>query len=300
MNHAAPWWRDLAPLLAEHDSQSIEREAKQLRGKANDATDAQLAAWALIARQLVKELDLPAARLAVKGVGVRRQKLANEVARLERLQQDHQHAAQLAYQDARQRTGIGKAKRQAREAALAEMHSFREQARDADIERRKLDSQLYQLHDPAHLEPWVESNRRVLALGLAAEWVRDAPERAVRHLLGSPTLAHVAAPLVDRHGNFDLDGIVAAAQTNTQRLLLALAEWLSADHHENSPPISTLSHLDGADLQRALEAIAIAHRIAKLAPEEADTGWLDTERAVRRRVHVISRNPPPDPPAPSG
>jgi len=300
MNHAAPWWRELAPLLAEHDARSIEREAEQLRDKANDATEAQLAAWALIARQLVKERDLNAARLAVKSVGVRRQKLANEIVRLERLHQDQQHAAQLAYQDAQQHAGIGKAKRRARQAALAEMHSLREQARDTYFERRNLDSQLYHLQDPANLGPWIQDNRPVIALGLAAEWARDAPARAVRHLLGSPALAHIAAPLIDRRGNFDLDGIVSAAQTSIQHLLLGLAAWLWADRDEDSPPVSTLSHLDHADLQRALEAIAIAHRIAKLAPEEPDTAWLDAERAVRRRVHVISRDPPPDPPAPAG
>jgi len=296
MNHP-DWWIDLPYVLPQNESKRIEQDAKQLRPKANAATEAQLVGWALVARQLVKECDLRAARVAVKGVPARRQKLANDIARLERHQRDHEHAARLAYQDARQYAGsISKAKRQAREAALAEAHSFREQARQADIHRRELDGQLYRLRDPAHLEPWVESNRPVLALGLAAEWALDAPARAVRHLLGSPTLAHIAAPCVDRHGNFDLDAIVSAAETSIQRLLLAVAQWLLTDLHESSPPISTLSHLNRADLQRVLEAIAIAHRIANLAPEDADTAWLDKERSLRSRVHVISRDPP-DPPA---
>ena len=303
MNQALPWWPELAPLLAEHDSQSIEQEAKQLRAKANDASEHQLTAWAVIARRLVDELDLRAARQAVKTAGVRRQKLEHEIARLERLQQDQQHAAQHAYEDAQQHTGIGKAKRQAREAALAEMESFRQQARTTRKHQYQVQAQLDELRDPANLHPWVIDNHRVIALGVAAEWARDAPARAVRHLLGSPTLAHIASPLIADDGTLDLEHLPADAETSAEgEILLALVAWLRADHHEESPPVGTLSRLNRPDLQRALEAIAMAHRIAKLAPEEPDTAWLDAERAVKRRwrkvgrVQILLDDPPPKPP----
>jgi hypothetical protein len=116
----------------------------------------------------------------------------------------------------------------------------------------------------------------VLARGLAAEVALDAAHSAVYHVLGAPGIASLTAGCLTSDRAIDLGQLQELVKNGgeaRQRLLFAVATELYG--REQGVSLSELpAELDGEDLDRALEAIALVKRRRSANQGSPDDLWI--------------------------
>ena len=127
-----------------------------------------------------------------------------------------------------------------------------------------------------HLYPWFERHRDVLARGLAAELTLDAAQGA-RSTTSSPRRASrltAACLTTDRAIDLgQLQELVRNGGEARQRLLFAVAAELYGREQGVSLD-ELLGELDGEDLDRVLEAIAVVKRRRITSSGSRDDLWI--------------------------
>jgi hypothetical protein len=127
-----------------------------------------------------------------------------------------------------------------------------------------------------HLYAWFERHQDVLARGMAAELTLDAAHQAVYHLLGAPSIASLTAACLTSDRAIDLgqlQELVKNGGAGRQRLLFAVA----AELYGRKQGVSlgeVLAELDGEDLDRVLEAIAVVKRRGSAIRGSPDDLWI--------------------------
>jgi hypothetical protein len=113
-----------------------------------------------------------------------------------------------------------------------------------------------------HLYPWFERHEDILGRGLAAELALNAAHSAVYHVLGAPSIASLTAACLTSDRAIDigrLERLVAQSGDARQRLLFEVAAELY-DRPQGVSLSELLRELDGEDLDRVLQAIAMLKR----------------------------------------
>ncbi len=124
--------------------------------------------------------------------------------------------------------------------------------------------------------PWFERHQTVLARGMAAELTLDAAQSAVHHLLGAPGIASLTAACLTPEWAIDvaeLERLVADTGDDTQRLLFHAAMALN-DREQEVSLNELLQELDGEDLDRVLQAIAMVKRRQLTIQESPADLWI--------------------------
>ena len=139
-----------------------------------------------------------------------------------------------------------------------------------------------------HLYPWFERHQDVLARGMAAELTLDAAQGAVYHVVGAPGMASLTAACLTTDRPIDvgrLERLVKKDGEARQRLLFEVAAELYG-RKQGVSLSELLAELDGEDLDRVLEAIAVVkRRPITSAGSRATCGYAPpnlTSRNVRR------------------
>ena len=143
-----------------------------------------------------------------------------------------------------------------------------------------------------HLYPWFERHRDVLARGLAAEVALDAAQSAVYHALGAPAIASLTAACLTPDRAIDLGQLERLVKRNEdaqQRLLFEVAAELYG--HEQGVSLSELfAELDGEDLDRVLEAIAVGkRRRSTIQGRRTISGYAPPSQASRNMTAEVDR-----------
>jgi hypothetical protein len=127
-----------------------------------------------------------------------------------------------------------------------------------------------------HLYPWFERHQDTLARRLAAELTVDAAQGAVYHVLGAPGIASLTAACLTTDRAIDisrLERLVMRDGDARQRLLFEVAAELYG--REQGVSLSELlAELDGEDLDRVLEAIALLKRRRSPTQRSPDDLWI--------------------------
>ena len=229
-----------------------------------DLDEEQLEAIAAEGRKAAGSLDEDGARLTVR--------LTEHRERHSRLAADLQREAELVLR--RRRWVLApRRRRQARTDAAA-------RADRADEHRRRATQAHEQLRELGnsgrHLHPWFERHHDVLARGMAAELTLDGAQSAAYHLLGAPGIASLTATCLTTDRAIDLGQLQELVRNGggaRQRLLFAVAAELYG--REQGVSLSELlAELDGEDLDRVLEAIAVAKRRRITIPGVPDDLWI--------------------------
>jgi len=122
----------------------------------------------------------------------------------------------------------------------------------------------------------VARHQDVLARGMAAERTLDAAQGAVYHVLGAPGIASLTAACLatDRAIAIGkLERLVKRDGDTRQRLLFEVAAELAGK--ELGVSLSELlAELDGEDLDRVLEAIAVVKRRRITSAGSPDDLWI--------------------------
>ena len=112
--------------------------------------------------------------------------------------------------------------------------------------------------------------------GLAAELTLDAAQSAVYHLLGAPGIASLTAACLTTDRAIDLGQLQELVRNGgeaRQRLLFAVAAELYGREQGVSLD-ELLGELDGEDLDRVLEAIAVVKRRRITSSGSPDDLWI--------------------------
>lgn len=248
MNQWEPWQR-LIDAIGPHYRAQLFSARDRAKAEIDDLGE-ELALIASEGRRVASSLDGEGARLTVGLNSDREQhsKLAGEL----------QLEAQQIRRRAR-RTISFRGRRTARREAAARAVRAEEHQRLA----AQAHEQLRELGKAGrHLYPWFERHEEVLARGLAAELALDAAHRAAYHVLGAPSIASLTAACltVDRAIQLSrLERLVDEHGDGRQRLLLEVAAELYG-REQGVSLTELLDELDGEDLDRVLQAIAMAKR----------------------------------------
>jgi hypothetical protein len=173
----------------------------------------------------------------------------------------------------RHRWALGSRWRQAR-AAVAEWADRAEEHRRRAAHAHE---QLRELGNSGrHLHPWFERHENVLARGLAAELTLGAASSAVHHVLGAPGIASLTAACLKADRAIDLgqlQELVKSRGDARQRLLFeVMAELYGKEQGVSLSDL--LVELDGEDLDRVLEAIALVKRRRDMIAGSPDDLWI--------------------------
>ncbi len=156
----------------------------------------------------------------------------------------------------------------AERAARAEEHS--RSAAQAHEQLRELGS------GGRHLYPWFERHQDVLARGLAAELALEAAHHAVYHVLGAPGIASLTVACLTSGRAIDigrLERLVRDIGDTRQLLLFQVAAELY-DSEQGVLLGELLHELDGEDLDRVLQAIAMIKRRQVMIQESPADLWI--------------------------
>jgi hypothetical protein len=210
----------------------------------------ELASVAAKGREVAGSLDEEGARLTVS--------LNAERERHSRLADEPRDEAQRLRRQRRRMMSPRRRREMRDEAAerAARAADHWQQAREAHERLRELGN------SGRHLHRWFERHEDVLARGLAAERALGAAHDAVYHVLGAPGIAsHTAACLTsDRAIDIGrLERLVNDSGDARQRLLFQIAAELY-DTEQGVSLNELLLELEGEDLDRVLQAIAMAKR----------------------------------------
>jgi hypothetical protein len=235
------------------------------RGKLRDLDEEQLETVAAEGRRAASSLDEDGARLTVT--------LTDDRERHARLAADLQCEAEALVRRRRWALGAARGRRQVRSDAA-------ERADRAEEHRRRearTHEQLRELGNSGrHLYPWFERNQDVLARGMAAELTLDAAQGAVYHVLGASGIASLTAACLTTDRAIDigrLERLVKKDGEARQRLLFEVAAELYG--REQGISLSELlAELDGEDLDRVLEAIAVVKRRRITSGVSPDDLWI--------------------------
>jgi hypothetical protein len=161
-------------------------------------------------------------------------------------------------------TRPGRRRRQARADAA-------ETATQADEHRRRAADAHDQLRELGgrHLYPWFEQHAEVLARGLAAELALDVSHRAVYYVLGAPGIASLTAACLTSDRSIDigrLERLVKDSGAPRPLLLFEVAAQLYGAEGDLSLS-ELIADLDGEDLDRVLQSIAMVKRRRLTIPE---------------------------------
>ena len=270
-----PWepWQRLIDSIGPYYRGRLFRARDQATAKLGELDEEELGAIASEGRRIARSLDEEGAGLTVRLTDDRERhsKLASE------LQQKVQRLARQA-----RRTLLPRHRRQARAdaaelAAQAEHH--RRLAAEAHDQLRELGN------SGRHLYPWFERHEDVLGRGLAAELVLKAAHSAVYHVLGAPGIASLTAACLTSDRSIDigrLERLVKDRGDTRQLLLFQVAAELYGKE-EGVSLNELLGELDGEDLDRVLQAIAMIKRRQLTTPAMPEDLWLRAAEPERER-----------------
>jgi hypothetical protein len=129
-----------------------------------------------------------------------------------------------------------------------------------------------------HLYPWFEEHEEVLGRGLAAEFALKAASGAAYHVLGAPCIASLTAACLTAQRGIDvarLAQLVKDTGDPRQLLLFQIAVALYDREEEEEVSLSELlQELDGEDLDRVLQAIAMTKRRQLTSQETPADLWI--------------------------
>ena len=215
-------------------------------------------------RKAAGSLDEDGARLTVR--------LTAHRERHSRLAADLQHEADLVLR--RRRWALApRRRRQARTDAAA-------RADRADEHRRRAAQAHERLRELGnsgrHLYPWFERHHDVLAPGLAAELTLDGAQSAAYHRLGAPGIASLTAACLTTTGR----SISVASNGSSRRTAGCgsgcCSRWQPScmDASRGISLSELLAELDGEDLDRVLDAIAVVKRRRSTIPGSPEYLWI--------------------------
>jgi hypothetical protein len=247
-----PWepWQRLIDSIGSYYRGRLFKARDQAQAKLGELDEEELRSIASEGRRIAGSLDEEGARLTVS--------LTDDRERHAKLASELQHEAQRLARQAH-RTLLPRRRRQAR-ADAAELAAQAEHHRHLAAEAH---DQLRELGNAGrHLYPWFERHEEVLGRGLAAEVVLEAAHSAVYHVLGAPGIASLTAMCLNSDRAIDLGAVrqlVEDRGDERQRLLVGVADELYGRNEEVTLS-ELLAELDGEDLDRVLQAIAMVKR----------------------------------------
>jgi hypothetical protein len=261
-----PWepWQRLLDAIGPDYRRRLYKARQRARVELEGIDEQQLTAIASKGRTIAATLDVEGARLTVS--------LNDDRERESRLASTLQAESEAIARQARW-TVSPRRRRQARadtgeRAAQAEEH--RRMATHAHERLRDLGQ------GGRHLYPWFEQHEGILALGLAAELSLEVPHRAVYHVLGAPSIASFTAACLTSDRSIDiyrLERLVKEKGDARQTLLFQVAAELYGSE-EGVSLSELLAELEGEDLDRVLQAIAMVKRRRLTIPESPRDLWI--------------------------
>ena len=261
-----PWepWQRLIDSIGPHYRSQLLAARDRARGELRDLNEEELESIAAEGRAVARSLDEEGARLRVN--------LTEDRERHSRLAADLQREAEVLLR--RQRWAPASRRwRQARAEAAERTDRAEEHRRRA----AQAHEQLRELGNSGrHLYPWFERHQDVLARGMAAELTLDAAQGAVYHVLGAPSIASLTAACLTADRAVDigrLERLVKNRGEVRQRLLFEVAAELYG-REQGVSLNELLGELDGVDLDRVLEAIAVVKRRRITSSGSPDDLWI--------------------------
>jgi hypothetical protein len=258
-----PWQRLIDAIGPDYRGQLFKARDRARNGLA-DLDEGELAAIASEGREIASSLDEEGARLTVS--------LSDERERQSKLASELQREAEALARQARRRLSLRRRRKTraeaAERAARAEHHGGL--AAEAHERLRELGN------SGRHLYPWFERHEEALARGLAAERVLGAAHDAVYHVLGAPGIASLTAACLTSDRAIDLgllERLVEERGDERQRPLLQVADELYGRNQDVSLN-ELMAELDGEDLDRVLQAIAMVKRRQLTTPEWPADLWI--------------------------
>jgi hypothetical protein len=247
-----PWepWQRLIDAIGPYYRERLFKARDRAKAKFGDLDEEELAALASEGRKIASSLDEEGARLTVSLTDdrERQSKLAGE------LQRDTEALARQG------RWTLSLHRRQQVRAEAAECAARAEHHRRLAAEAHE---RLRELGNSGrHAYPWFERHEAALGRGLAAELVLGAAHHAVYHVLGAPGIASLTAMCLRPDRAIDLGALKQLVEERgdaRQRLLRQVADELYGRNEEVTLS-ELLAELDGEDLDRVLQAIAMVKR----------------------------------------
>ena len=261
-----PWepWQQLIDSIGQNYRTQLLAARDRARGELRDLDEEQLETVAAEGRRVAGSLDEDGARLTVS--------LTEDRERHSRLAADCQREAELLLR--RRRWALApRPRREARADATQRADRAEEHRRRA----AQAHEQLRELGNTGrHLYPWFERHQDVLARGMAAELTLDAAHQAAYHVLGAPGIASLTAACLTSDRAIDLGQLQELVKNGgeaRQWLLFAVAAELYG--REQAVSLSELlAGLNGEDLDRVLDAIAVLKRRRITIPGSAGDLWI--------------------------
>jgi hypothetical protein len=124
--------------------------------------------------------------------------------------------------------------------------------------------------------PWLERYEDVLGRGLAAELVLEAAHSAVYHVLGAPGIASLTAACLTSDRAIDIGRLKRLVRERGDRRQQLLFE-VAAELYGRGQGVSLsdlLAELDGEDLDRVLQAIAMIKQRQLTTPAMPEDLWI--------------------------
>jgi hypothetical protein len=262
-NQWEPWQR-LIDSIGPYYRRQLFAARDRAKGELCELDEEQLAALAAEGRRVASSLDEEGTRLTVSSTEDRE--------RHSRLATELEREAELL----RRRWRLPPAPRRRRK----ERADAAERADRAQEHRRRAAQAHEQLRELGnsgrHLHPCLERHQHALGRGLAAELTLNAAQGAVYHVLGAPGIALLAAACLTSDRAIDLGQLQELVRNGgeaRQRLLFAVAAELYG--REQGVSLSELlAELDGEDLDRVLDAIAVVKRRRSTIQGSPDDLWI--------------------------
>jgi hypothetical protein len=261
-----PWepWQRLIDSIGPHYRAELFKARDRATQKFADLDEDALLSMGREGRSVAGSLHEDGARLTVALTDDRERhsRLANE------LLAESKRVARQA-----RRTVSPRRRRQARADAAekaAQSEEHRRLAAQAHEQLRELGN------SGRHLYPWFERHEEVLARGLAAELALDAAHTAAYHVLGAPGIASLTAACLTAERGIDiarLERLVKEAGGDRHLLLFEVAVALY-DREQEVSLTELLQELGGEDLDRVLQAIAMAKRRQLMSQESPTDLWI--------------------------
>jgi hypothetical protein len=261
-----PWepWQRLIDSIGPYYRSQLLAARDLARGELCDLDDEQLETVAAEGRRVANSLDEEGARLTVS--------LTEDRERDSRLAANLQREAELIL--GRWRWPLASRRRRQARAEAAERTDRAEEHRRRAARAHE---QLRELGNSGrHLYPWFERHQDVLARGMAAELTLDAAQGAVYHVVGAPGMASLTAACLTTDRAIDvgrLERLVKKDGEARQRLLFEVAAELYG-RKQGVSLSELLAELDGEDLDRVLEAIAVVKRRRITSAGSPDDLWI--------------------------
>lgn len=257
-------WQRLLDAIGPYYRDRLFKARDRAKAELADIGEERLESLAAEGRRTASSLDEEAARLTVH-LHAERERHTQLADGLER------EAARIG-REARRRLSLRR-RRQAREAA-AERAGRAEEGRRLAAEAHEQLRELGQRD--RHLYPWFERHEDALGRRLAAELALDSARSAVYHVLGAPSIASLTAACLNSDRAIDLERLeqlVSESGDRRQRLLFEVAGQLHGSD-QNVLVSDLLLELDGEDLDRVLEAIAVLKRRQLTIPTSRADLWI--------------------------